>query len=166
MYAIVAATPSWGIGRNGALLFSLKEDMKYFRQTTLGKTVIMGRKTLESFPGGQPLKNRRNIVISHYKSFEAQGAETVHSVDEALELVKDLPEDEVFVIGGGEIYRQLLPYCSRVYVTMIGHEPEVPAEVHFPNLFADPDWTLTKMDAPIEEDGTFYRFCIWERVRN
>ncbi len=161
MNAIVAVTPSWAIGKQGGLLFSLHEDMMYFRRITMGKTMIMGRKTLESFPGGRPLPKRRNIVLTRDPFYTKEGVEVVRTVEEAAELVRDLPEDEVFVIGGGETYRQLLPYCSKVYVTHIDQDTE--AEVFFPDLSRIPGWELTSLSEPITEGPYSYRFGIWEK---
>ena len=162
MNAIVVVSSNMGIGREGGLLFSLKEDMRFFRRTTLGKTLVMGRRTLDSFPGGKPLPKRRNIVLTRDPDFEREGVEVVHSVPELLELTADVPEDEVFVAGGGQVYRQLLPYCKRVYMTRV--EAEAPAEVFFPDVPHDPDFTLLKRSAPITENGLRYHFYIYERI--
>ncbi len=110
MNLIVAADANWGIGKENKLLVSIPADMKFFRTTTTGKVVVMGRKTLESFPGGLPLKNRVNIVITRDKNYKAKDAVIVHSIEEALEEVKKYQSEDVYVIGGDSIYRQMLPY--------------------------------------------------------
>lgn len=160
MNCIAAVDSKFGIGRNNRLLVSIPEDMKYFRSTTMGKTVIMGRKTLESFPNGAPLKRRRNIVLTR-KNTEIPGAEIAHSVEEALELVKNEDPDNVFVIGGESVYRAFLPYCSRAYLTKIDYAYE--ADAHFPNLDNDPEWEI---EAESEEKTCFdlcYAFVTYKR---
>lgn len=155
--AIVAVTENWGIGLNGGLLRSLKDDMRFFRQTTAGKTVIMGRKTLESFPGGRPLKNRVNLVLTRDREFKLDGAEGMHSVEETIERVKTLPSDDVFVIGGARIYREFLPYCKYAYVTKMDLLME--ADSFFPNLDQEPNWILDQFGEPMECDGVSFCFC-------
>ena len=118
MKLFAAADKEWNIGNKGELLFSLPDDMKFFRTTTSGKVVVMGRKTLESFPGSKPLKNRVNIVLSR-NAHEVEGAEFVNSVDELLEKVKEYNSDDVYVIGGAQIYSLLLPYCDTALITHV-----------------------------------------------
>ena len=117
--------------------------MKFFRQETSGegKAVILGRKTLESFPGGRPLKNRVNIVLTKNPNFHAEGAIVVHSVEEALEAVKDFDDDKIYVIGGDTVYKQFLPYCKLAHVTKINHVYE--ADAYFPNLDEMTEWKIT-----------------------
>ena len=117
MNQIVAVDRNWAIGKDGELLVSIPEDMKFFRTMTKGKTVIMGRKTLESFPGGRPLKGRRNIVLTRQENIDLKGAERAASVEDALALVRGETEDNVFVIGGSSVYDAFLPYCQKCYVT-------------------------------------------------
>lgn len=162
MYAIVAVSKNWGIGRENALLFSIPEDMKYFREKTAGKTIIMGRNTLESFPNGAPLKNRRNIIISTNEDYMVEGAEVVHSPAQALELLAELPEDEIYVVGGSEVYRAMLPFCEKVYVTKV--QKGAKADRFFPDLDSLPDWKLGKVSEEKEHEGLKYRFCTYERV--
>ena len=119
MKMIVAADEKWAIGINGDLLTPLPEDMKFFRETTMNSVVILGRKTLETFPGGNPLKNRINIVISRQENLDKEGIVKVSSVEEAVEESKKYSDKEVFVIGGGTIYRQMLKYCDTAYITKI-----------------------------------------------
>ena len=138
MNMIVAADKNWAIGKNNQLLVSIPADMKMFREQTTGKVVVMGRKTLETFPGGLPLKNRLNIVLTRNRKLQVPGAVIVHSVDELLERIKDYPEDDVYCIGGDSIYRQLLPYCRKAFVTRIDFAYE--ADTFFPNLDEMPEW--------------------------
>ena len=136
MNAIVVTDKQWAIGRSGDLLFSLPGDMKHFRALTTGGTVIMGRKTLESFPGGRPLRDRRNIVLTRDASFSREGVEVVHAIEEALAVVAD--EEVAWVIGGGAVYEQFMPYCDEVEIT---HNHVIhPADTFFPNLDENPEW--------------------------
>ena len=112
MNLIVAADKNWGIGKDNKLLVSIPSDMKFFRQETMGKVVVMGRKTLESFPNGLPLKNRTNVVLTSDKNYQVKDAVIVHSIDEVLEELKKYDDDEIYVIGGGKVYEELLPYCD------------------------------------------------------
>ena len=116
MELIAAADKNWAIGRDGKLLCHLPGELKYFKEKTTGKTVVMGRKTLESLPGSKPLPNRRNIVLTKDLSFEKEGCEIVHSVDELFDI---LGEEPVMVMGGASVYEQLLPYCDSCYITKI-----------------------------------------------
>ena len=119
MNLIVAADKNWGIGKDNKLLVSIPSDMKFFRQETMGKVVVMGRKTLESFPNGLPLKNRTNVVLTSDKNYQVKDAVIVHSIDEVLEELKKYDDDEIYVIGGGKVYEELLPYCDVAHVTKI-----------------------------------------------
>jgi dihydrofolate reductase len=141
MNLIVAVDKNWAIGNNGELLVSIPEDMKLFRSETTGKVVVMGRKTLESFPGGNPLKNRVNIVITYNPNYEKEGVIVCHSVHEALEELKKYDRHDIYVIGGETIYRQFLPYCSVAHVTKINYSYE--ADTYFPNLDEDSNWSET-----------------------
>ena len=103
MECIVNVTPDWGIGRHGELLVAISADLRRFRQLTQGKTVILGRKTLATFPGGRPLKNRRNLILSHDPAFQVEGAEVVHSLPELLQAIQKVPEEQLCVIGGAAV---------------------------------------------------------------
>ena len=142
MNAILSADKPWGIGYQNRLLVSIPSDMKFFRQTTTGKVVVMGRKTLESFPNGMPLKNRTNIVLTGNKGYHVKDAVIVHSKEELLEELKKYDTDDVYVIGGESIYRMLLPYCSTVYVTKI--DQAFQADTFFPNLDEMDEWVMTE----------------------
>ena len=160
MDLIVAVGADWGIGCEGDLLFSIPEDMKYFRTMTQGKVVVMGRKTLESLPGGKPLKNRTNIVLSQNPDYQVEDAQVCQSLDEVLAAVRGYAEDEVMVIGGAGIYRAMLPYCKRAYVTHV--EATAPADTYFPDLTKEPGWALVKEGEQQEHEGLRYRFCVYE----
>ena len=161
MKLIVAVDKNWAIGKNNRLMWSIPADMKFFRETTKGNIVIMGRKTLESFPQSQPLKNRVNIVISKNPDYKVKDAVVVHSVEEALEEAKKY-EGETFVIGGESIYRAMLKYCDTALVTKIDHAYD--ADTYFPSLDEDPEWKMTKIS---EEQTSFdleYYFTVYERI--
>ena len=162
MNLIVAVDKNWAIGLGNKLLVSIPADMKFFRQTTTGKVVVMGRKTLESFPGGQPLKNRTNIVITRDQNYKVKDGIVVSTIEEAVEELKKYKEEDIFVIGGESIYRQMLPYCKTAFVTKIDHAYD--ADTFFPNLDEMEDWKLTG----ISEEQTYfdleYVFTIYERI--
>lgn len=164
MNLIVGVDKNWAIGNKGKLLVSIPNDMKMFRAETTGKVVILGRKTLATFPNGAPLKNRTNIILTRDESFTAGDAVIVYSIEELLEEVKKYPPEDVYVIGGDSIYKQLLPYCDMAIVTKTDHAFE--ADAYFPNLEADPEW---KMTAESEEQTYFsleYTFQRWERIKS
>ena len=163
MKIIVAADKNWGIGKDNQLLVSIPADMKMFRQETTGKVVVMGRKTLESFPNGLPLKNRTNIVLTKNRHYDGKGAILVHSMEELLEEIKKYPSDEVYCIGGDSIYKQLLPYCDMAHVTQIDFA--YAADSYFPNLDELPEWHVA---AESEEQTYFdleYKFVRYERTK-
>lgn len=163
MKMIVAVDKNWGIGKNNDLLVSIPADMKMFRTETAGKVVVMGRKTLESFPGGLPLKNRTNIVLSGNPDYQVKGAIVVHSLQELLEEIKKYPKDQVYCIGGDSVYKMLLPYCDTAQVTKIDFAYE--ADRYFPNLDEMPQWQVA---AESEEQTYFdleYRFVRYERCK-
>ena len=142
MNLIVAVDKNWSIGNKGKLLISIPEDMQLFRKETTNKVVVMGRKTLESFSNGLPLKNRTNIVITSDKSYNVKDAIICHSIEEALEEIKKYASEDVYVIGGGTIYRQLLPYCDMAHITKIDYEYD--ADTRFPNLDEMPEWSIVE----------------------
>ena len=157
MNAIVVADRSWAIGRDGGLLFSLPTDMKRFRSLTMGGAVILGRKTLESFPGGRPLPKRKNIVITRQKDLSVEGAAVVSSLAEALDAAGDTPPDQIWVIGGGSVYTALLERCKRVYLTKVDAQAEDP-DTFFPNLDKLPGWEVEHAGEPITENGITFSF--------
>lgn len=162
MNAIVSITRDWGIGREGKLLVRNREDMRRFVALTTGGTVVMGRKTFESLPGG-PLKDRRNIVLTRDESWSAEGVEVVHGIDEALSLVDGADPDAVWLIGGAMLYRSLIKCCKCVYVTR--HDVVVEADAYFPNLDADDRWQVVESNgAGTTEEGIAYEFVTYARV--
>lgn len=158
MNLIVAVDNNWGIGKDNDLLVKLSGDMRYFKETTLGKTVIMGRKTLESLPNSRPLPNRDNIVLTK-KEMLINGAIIVNSVEQLLNVVERYESDKVFVIGGAEIYKTLLPYCKKAYVTKI--QASFEADKFFENLDLLSNWQLESTGEPQEENGIIYSFNIY-----
>ena len=141
MNLIVAVDKNWAIGFDNKLLVSIPDDMKFFRDTTMGKVVVMGRKTLESFPGGKPLKGRTNIVITSNSDFQRQGVICVHHIDELHQELEKYDTNDVYVIGGESVYRLLLPECKVAHVTKINFAYQ--ADAYFPNLDEDKDWKIT-----------------------
>lgn len=171
MKAIVAVTNNWGIGKDNQLLVSIPEDMKFFRTKTANAIVIMGRKTLESFPGGRPLKNRVNIVITRDSSYAPDGVVIVHDVDEAVrkaeeiraaDLLEDGAEREIFVIGGASIYGQMADLCDTIYVTKVDMECE--ADAFFPDLDSRSGWIIAGSTETAEYEGLKYRFVTYKNI--
>lgn len=140
MNLIVAVDKNWGIGLKNKLLVSIPEDMKFFRTETTGKVVVMGRKTLETFPNKMPLKNRTNIVLTANPDYEVKGALVFHTMEEVLEELKNYPSEDIYIIGGASIYRQFLPYCKAAHVTKIDYAYE--ADTYFPNLDERAEWSV------------------------
>lgn len=162
MNLIVAVDKNWAIGYDNKLLVSIPADMRFFRDETTGKVVVMGRKTLESFPNGQPLKNRTNIVITSNKDYKINDAIVVNSVEEALEELKQYNPEDIYVIGGASIYEQMLPYCDVAHVTKINYQYH--ADTYFPNLDQRPDWVVETES----EEQTYYdlEYIFQKYVRN
>lgn len=153
MNLIVAVDKNWAIGNKNRLLVSIPNDMKNFRKMTTGNVIVMGRKTLESFPQSQPLAKRVNIVVTGNKDYKVNGATIVHSLDELMEELKQYTEQEVYVIGGESIYRQLLPYCKKAIVTKIDEAYE--ADTYFPNLDEMEEWQVVEES----EEQTYFDVC-------
>ena len=164
MNLIVNVDQNWAIGYKGKLLVSIPEDMKFFRQETTGRVVILGRKTLETFPGGQPLKNRTNIILTRNPDFQVKGAVICHSVEEALEEIKKYDPRDVYVVGGDTIYKAFLPYCDVAHVTRTEHAYE--ADAWFANLEESPDWELTGQSEEKTYFDLEFTFCRYERKRH
>ena len=158
MELIVAVYDDWGIGRDGTQPVALSADRKFFRETTKGAMVIVGRKTLSDFPGGRPLPNRVNVVLTR-QGCQMEGVEVCHSPEEAAELAKTA--QRAMVIGGGSIYRQMLPLCNTAYVTKVHATPV--SDTFFPNLDEDPQWELAQVLQSGEEDGIAYEMCLYRR---
>lgn len=157
MEAIVAVYDDWGIGAAGTQQLVIPEDRKRFKELTEGAAIVVGRKTLEDFPDGKPLPNRTNIVLTR-QDIEIEGATVVHSVEELLELVKDLPR--VFVVGGASVYEQLLPLCEKIHITRIFTRPK--SDVFFNNLDEDFNWTVEEYSDPMYHEGVKYRFMRYD----
>ncbi|NTV91170.1 MAG: dihydrofolate reductase [Clostridiales bacterium] len=197
MKAIVAVDKNWGIGFKGQLLERVSEDMKFFKGQTLGKIVVMGRETLESLPGGKPLKDRTNIVLSRSLKGRIIAGDTgdrnsvggndrddrddrddkdakagspteagfliCGSIEELLEEVKKYPGDDVIIIGGASVYKQMLPYCSEVYVTKFPNEH--PADAYYPNLDLEQGWRVSVINGELEWNGLQYSRVLYSRVK-
>ncbi len=153
MNLIVAVDRNWAIGLKGNTLVDIPADRKLFREETMGKVVVMGRKTLESLPGGQPLAGRKNIVLSRDPDVRVKGAVVCRSMEEALEECGKYPSQDIFVAGGQEIYQAFLPYCDVAHVTWIDYTYE--ADTYFPNLEKDKEWVL----AAESEEQTYFDLC-------
>ena len=163
MNLIVAVDENWAIGNKNELLVRIPADHKFFRQETTGKVVVLGRKTLETFPQGLPLKNRTNIIMSTNPSYQVKDAVVVHNVEELLKELKQYDTQDVYIVRGESIYRQMLPYCDVAHVTRIDHAYE--ADAFFPNLDECPEWQIT---ADSEEQTYFditYHFLKYERKK-
>lgn len=158
MNIIVAVDKHWAIGSRGQLLVSIPHDQKRFREMTLGKVIVMGRKTLESLPGGQPLYGRTNVVLSRNPEYQVKGAEVCHSVEEALSYLKAYSSEDVYIIGGGSIYEQFLPLCDRAEVTWIDFAYD--SDTGFPNLENLPGWEL-KAES---DEQTYFDLCYTYRT--
>ena len=170
MNCIVAVDEKWNIGRGDQLLARIPADQKFFRSMTVGKIVICGRKTLESFPGKKPLPGRHHIVVSSRPDYLVEGAVVVHSPEEAAAAAREaakqqgLSEDDIFVIGGGQIYREMLGCCDKAYVTRIEYTYD--ADTSFPDLEKEEGWKLTERSEEQTYFDLVYTFDIWENEKN
>jgi dihydrofolate reductase len=158
MELIVAVYDDWGIGCEGTQPVALSADRKFFRETTRGCMVIVGRKTIEDFPGKKPLPGRVNVALTR-SNIEIPGFTVVHSPEEAAELAKSA--DRAMVIGGGAVYKQMLPMCDTAYITKV--HCTVPCDTYFPNLDEDPAWVLAETVQSGEENGITYDICLYKR---
>ena len=158
MELIVAVYDDWGIGKNGTQPIALSADRKFFRETTRGCLVIAGRRTIQDFPGQKPLPGRVNVALTRSKT-EIPGFTVCHSPEEAMELARSA--ERAMVIGGGSIYRQMLPYCDKAYVTRVHVAPE--SDTFFHNLEEDPQWYLAKTLQSGEENGISYEMLLYKR---
>ena len=162
MNLIAAVSKDWGIGNEGRLLFQLSGDQRRFRALTEGNVVIMGRKTLESLPGGRPLEKRKNIVLSRTLDKNTAGVTVCRNVEELKKAIKGIPTDKLFVVGGGEVYRLLEPLCGYAYITWVDDAP--PADAFFPNLDALADWRLAEESQLMENKGYIFQYFTYERL--
>ena len=158
MELIVAVYDDWGIGRDGTQPIALSADRKFFRETTKGAMVIVGRRTIQDFPGQKPLPGRVNVALTRQNK-EIPGFTVVNSPEEAVELAKTA--ERAMVIGGGSVYRQMLPYCHKAYVTKVHCTPD--SETFVPNLEEDPAWELQEVVLSGEENGIAYEMCLYKR---
>ncbi len=160
MKAIVAVSRNMGIGKDNDLLYNIPEDKKFFRRTTLGKVVVMGRKTLESMPNGKPLKDRVNVVLSRDESYNPDGVIVCNDASQLKKALENYDTDDVFVIGGAEIYKLLLPECDMAYVTVI--DDEKPADKFFPDISSNEKWKLAEESEEYDFEGIKYKFCTYK----
>lgn len=161
MNVIVAVDSNWAIGHKNDLLIRIPNDHKHFREETTGKVVILGRKTLDTFPQGLPLKNRTNIILSKNPKYQVKDALVAHSVEELLGMTQSCREEDLYVIGGASVYEQLLPYCDVAHVTKIDRVYE--ADAYFPNLDASPEWKITAKSDEQTYFDVAYHFLRYER---
>lgn len=161
MNAIVAVDKNWAIGNKGKLLTSIPNDMKRFREMTTGKVVVLGRKTMATFPNGLPLKNRTNIVLTKDMSYSAGDAIIVHSIEELLAELKNYNTEDVYIIGGDSVYKQMLPYVDICEVTRIRYAYE--ADSYFPNLEKTDEWKMVGESEELTYFDTEYTFQRWAR---
>ena len=158
MNVIVAVDENWAIGKGGDQLVYIPEDLKHFKELTMGHPVILGRRTLATFPGGRPLKGRRNLILSRDPDFRPEGGEVYPDLDALLFAA---PED-AFVVGGASVYRALLDRCDTAYVTKLDRAYE--ADCWFPNLDEDSDWALVEESEPMEHEGLAFRYTVYRRI--
>ena len=163
MKAIVVVDRNWGIGREGRLLVHLPGDLKYFKERTLGKVLVMGRKTLESMPGGKPLPGRTTIALSRSRQPAAE-CRVCASMEELMEALAPYDADEIFIAGGGSVYEQFLPLCDTFYVTKI--DGEYPADRYFPDLDRMAELGVVWRGGPQEDKGVRYEFFEYKRRKN
>ena len=161
MNLIVAADKNWAIGKEQELLVRIPADMKMFREMTMGHVIVMGRKTLESFPGGMPLPKRTNIVLTRQEDYDGHGALIVHNMEELKECLSAYDEDDIFIIGGGTIYKMMLPYCKNAYVTRLDYAYQ--ADTYMPDLDRDENWVLVEKG---EEQTCFDLIYYFTRYEN
>ncbi len=161
MELIVAVYDDWGIGKDGTQPVALSADRKFFRQTTKGAMVIVGRKTLADFPGGQPLPNRVNVVLSR-QNIQIDGAVVCNTPEEAAKVAETA--ERAMVIGGGSVYRQMLPMCDTAYVTKVHAMPE--SDTYFHNLDTDPQWHMEEILQSGQENGIDYEMCLYKKYEN
>ena len=160
MIAIVAVDKNWGIGKDGEQIVYIPGDLKRFKDFTTGNTIILGRKTMYTFPGGKPLKGRRNLILSRTAGFAPEGAEVFPGLEELMEQVTD--PDNTYVVGGASVYHTMIGQCDRAYVTKI--DAEYPADCWFPNLDEAPDWVVESEGEWMEHEGVRFRYVNYKRV--
>lgn len=159
---IVCVSENYGIGNKGNLLFSLPPDMKFFRETTMGKVVVMGRGTLDSFPGGKPLKNRTNVVLTRDKNFAREGAVAFTSKEDVLEYLKQFNSDDIYILGGAQIYELMRDECDEALVTKV--QKSAQCDAFFFDIDSDSEWSLSSESECMEHEGLKFTFCKYVRV--
>ena len=163
MNIIAAVNNKWGIGRGGKTIYHIPQDMSFFKQKTMGKVIVMGRKTFESLPGNHILPGRKSIVLSRDLCFNPRETEVFSSVDELLKRLETENDSDIFVIGGGEIYSALLPYCNKAYITKV--EDNSPADVFMPDLDKDPNWEAVSRTREFIGNEYSFSFVTYERKK-
>ena len=161
MIAIVAVDQNWGIGKDGDQLIYIPEDLKRFKNFTTGNTIVLGRKTVATFPGGKPLKNRRNLILSRNPEYAPEGGEVYENLESLMEQVTD--PDNTYVVGGASVYNTLIHRCDKAYVTKI--DAAYPADCWFPNLDEDPDWEVQEESEELEHEGVKFRYVNYSRKK-
>lgn len=159
--AIAAVAEDWSIGQGGELLFHIPEDLRHFRALTEGQIVVMGRRTLESLPGGKPLRNRTNYVLSRQPGLEIEGAAVCGSIEELRAALDGANAQKVYVIGGESVYRLCLTFCDTVFITKV--HAKAPADRYFPNLDESPEWECASSEEHTAQNGLRYEFCTYRR---
>ena len=162
MIAIVAVDKNWAIGREGGMLYHLPLDLKHFARETKGKTLVMGRATLESLPGSKPLPGRDTIVLTRNRDYQVPGAVVLHSIGELAAHIRDLPPEDVMLIGGDSLYHGLMDCCQGAIVTKI--DAESPADSFFPNLDREDSWQMESCSEDLTENGLVFRFCTYRNL--
>ena len=163
MNLIACVDNNWAIGKNNQLLVRIPADQKFFRETTTGKVVVMGRKTLESFPNGQPLKNRTNIVLTHNRDYKVKDAIVVYSVEELNQELKKYPSEDIYIIGGESIYDQFVDACDVAHITKVDFAYD--ADAHFPNLDKKPEWKITQDSEEQTYFDLIFYFYKYEKIK-
>lgn len=159
MNVIVMVDENWGIGKDSDQLVYIAPDLKRFQALTKGHPILLGRKTLATFPGGKPLKYRRNLILSTKEGYVVEGAEVFPTVEDVLKVA---PED-TFVVGGASVYEQLLPYCDKAYITKV--QKSYPADCYFPNLDEQNQWQMTEQEGPFFYEGLAFSYVTYERIK-
>ena len=163
MNMIVAVDRNWGIGKDNHLLASIPTDMKYFREHTMGKVVVMGRKTLESMPGGKGLPGRTNYVLTANTEYEAEGCNIVHGEYELFDAISHYDPDDVYLIGGASLYNRFYKYCSKLYITKM--DADLGADAFITNIDEDDNYEVISESEPVTENGVTFRFVVYSKKK-
>ncbi len=163
MQLIASIDDNWGLGRDGQLLFRIRDDLRRFRRMTIGRTVILGRKTLYTFPDARPLPDRQHVILSRSPSFSVPGARVCHSRKEVFQAIANTPSEEVFLIGGESVYRLFLPYCTVAHITRVTGDYQ--ADTHLPNLDQLPYWHLSDSGHLLHENAFSYCWLTYKNLQ-